>query len=64
MPYCLASAALGTPAAAFTAREFPGAVNRVTYDFNRFTAVAYGGMINKSRRETLDLPPMSRSATT
>ena len=37
-----------------------GAANRWSYQFNRFTAVAYGGMINTFRRRTLGLPPMSR----
>ena len=37
-----------------------GAANRWSYQFNRFTAVAYGGMINSFRRRTLGLPPRSR----
>lgn len=44
----------------FLARPLPGRLNRLTYQFNRFTALAYGGMINKFRRERLGLPPMSR----
>jgi sterol 3beta-glucosyltransferase len=34
--------------------------NRLSYQFNRFTAIAYGHMINRFRRQTLGLPPMSR----
>jgi sterol 3beta-glucosyltransferase len=37
-----------------------GAANRWSYQFNRFTAVAYGGMINSFRRRTLGLPALSR----
>ncbi len=37
-----------------------GTANRWTYQFNRFTAVAYGGMINSFRRRTLGLSPLSR----
>jgi len=39
---------------------FGGSANKLSYQFNRFTAVAYGGMINSFRRETLGLPAMSR----
>jgi sterol 3beta-glucosyltransferase len=39
---------------------FGGSVNKLSYQFNRFTAVAYGGMINSFRRETLGLSAMSR----
>ena len=39
---------------------FGGAMNRLSYQVNRFTAVAYGGMINSFRRQTLGLRPMSR----
>jgi sterol 3beta-glucosyltransferase len=39
---------------------FGGSANKLSYQFNRFTAVAYGGMINSFRRETLGLPGMSR----
>lgn len=35
-------------------------MNRATYQFNRFTAVAYGGMINTFRRNVLGLRRMSR----
>jgi sterol 3beta-glucosyltransferase len=39
---------------------FGGPANKLSYQFNRFTAVAYGGMINSFRRETLGLSAMSR----
>ena len=32
-----------------------GTANRLSYQFNRFTALAYGGMINTFRRHTLGL---------
>lgn len=44
----------------FLARPLPWRLNRFTYQFNRVTALAYGGMINRFRRERLGLPPMSR----
>lgn len=44
----------------FLARRFPGPVNRLSYQFNRFTAVAYGGMINRFRTRTLGMRPASR----
>ena len=34
--------------------------NRMTYQFNRFTAIVYGGMINRFRREHLGLENASR----
>jgi sterol 3beta-glucosyltransferase len=37
-----------------------GTANRLSYQFNRFTALAYGGMINTFRRNTLGLVPLSR----
>ena len=37
-----------------------GAANRLSYQFNRFTAIAYGNMINRFRKEALDLSRMSR----
>ncbi len=37
-----------------------GTANRLSYQFNRFTALAYGGMINAFRRDTLGLAPLSR----
>ena len=39
---------------------FGGTFNRASYQFNRFTAVAYGGMINSFRRKVLGLRRMSR----
>ncbi|MBG6239718.1 sterol 3beta-glucosyltransferase [Mycetocola sp. CAN_C7] len=44
----------------FLVRPLPWRLNRLTYHFNRFTALAYGGMINKFRREHLGLRRMSR----
>lgn len=44
----------------FLARRFPGPVNRLSYQFNRFTAVAYGRMINRFRTGTLGLHRTSR----
>jgi sterol 3beta-glucosyltransferase len=37
-----------------------GTANRLSYQFNRFTALAYGAMINTFRRDALGLGPMSR----
>ena len=37
---------------------FGGSANKLSYQFNRFTAVAYGGMINSFRRKTLGLSGM------
>ena len=37
-----------------------GRANELSYQFNRFTAVAYGGMINTFRRRTLGLGPLHR----
>jgi UDP:flavonoid glycosyltransferase YjiC (YdhE family) len=39
---------------------FGGSANKLSYQFNRITAVAYGGMINSFRRETLGLSRLSR----
>ncbi|HSU36187.1 MAG TPA: glycosyltransferase [Propionibacteriaceae bacterium] len=39
---------------------FGGRANELSYQFNRFTAVAYGGMINTFRRRTLGLGPLRR----
>jgi sterol 3beta-glucosyltransferase len=39
---------------------FGGSANKLSYQFNRFTAVAYGEMINSFRRKTLGLSGMSR----
>jgi sterol 3beta-glucosyltransferase len=62
---------LSLPLPFFTpTREFPipfighwplgGWANRASYQFQRFTAVVYGGMINDFRRHTLHLRPVSR----
>lgn len=57
-------APLLTPTAAFPApvlaRRLPGALNRLTYQLNRSAGIAYGGMVNSFRTETLGLPRMSR----
>jgi sterol 3beta-glucosyltransferase len=64
-------AVLSLPLPFFTAtRDFPipfiahwplgGTANRLSYQFNRFTGLAYGGMINSFRRRSLGLAPMSR----
>jgi sterol 3beta-glucosyltransferase len=57
LPFLTPTAAFPVP---FLSRPLPGAVNRFTYQFNRFTAIAYGGMINRFRRERLGLSRMSR----
>ena len=44
----------------FVARRFPGPVNHLSYQFNRFTALAYGGMINRFRTQTLGMRRTSR----
>lgn len=44
----------------FLARSLPGPMNHLSYQFNRFTAVAYGRMINRFRSEQLGLPRVSR----
>lgn len=64
-------AAISLPLPFFTAtRAFPipfiarwplgGTANRLSYQFNRFSALAYGAMINTFRRNTLGLAPASR----
>ncbi len=57
LPFLTPTAAFPVP---FIARSFPGSWNRASYQFNRFTALAYGGMINRFRREKLGLARMSR----
>ena len=44
----------------FLARPLPRRLNRLTYQFNRFPALAYGKMVNRFRREDLALPRTSR----
>jgi UDP:flavonoid glycosyltransferase YjiC (YdhE family) len=64
-------AVLSLPLPFFTpTREFPvpfigrwplgGWANRLSYQFQRFTALAYGGMLNSFRAD-LDLPPIRRA---
>lgn len=57
LPFLTPTGAFPVP---FTTRQLPATLNRATYDFNRFTAVAYGGMVNRFRRDALELPRMSR----
>ena len=58
LPFCTPTRAFPIP---FIARwPLGGTANRLSYQFNRFTAVAYGGMINTFRRRTLGLTPLSR----
>lgn len=53
-----------TPTAAFPIPFLTGhhstGWNRATYQFNRFTAIAYGGMLNRFRRRLLGLDRASR----
>lgn len=44
----------------FMSRPMPGPINRASYQFNRFSAVAYGGLVNEFRREVLGLGRVSR----
>lgn len=44
----------------FLTADMPGGLNRATYQFNKFTAGAYGGMINRFRRTELGLRRASR----
>ncbi|MGM7671485.1 glycosyltransferase [Microbacterium sp. A93] len=46
----------------FIARSLPRSANRFSYQFNRFTAIAYGGMINRFRSEHLGLRRVSRTS--
>ncbi|MDF2562820.1 MAG: hypothetical protein K0R99_4266 [Microbacterium sp.] len=57
LPFLTPTSAFPIP---FMTRQLPASLNRATYDVNRFTAIAYGGMINRFRRDTLGLPRMSR----
>ena len=58
LPFFTATRAFPIP---FIARwPLGGAANRLSYQFNRFTALAYGAMINTFRRNTLGLAPLSR----
>ena len=64
--------AISLPLPFFTpTREFPipfigswplgPSANRLSYQFQRFTALAYGGMLNEFRRTALHLPPIRRT---
>lgn len=44
----------------FLSRRLPGAVNKLSYQFNRFTAIAYGGMLNRFRAQSLGIRRSSR----
>jgi sterol 3beta-glucosyltransferase len=57
LPFLTPTRAFPVP---FVGRQLPAAVNPLTYQFTRFTAVAYGGMINRFRSQTLGLPRASR----
>jgi sterol 3beta-glucosyltransferase len=57
LPFLTPTSAFPIP---FVGRPLARPLNRITYQFNRFTAVAYGGMVNTFRRDTLGLPRMSR----
>jgi sterol 3beta-glucosyltransferase len=57
LPFLTPTGAFPIP---FLARRLPAPVSRFSYQSNRFTAVAYGGMINSFRKETLGLRRMSR----
>jgi sterol 3beta-glucosyltransferase len=57
LPFLTPTTAFPIP---FLARSFPGPVNRATYHFNRVTALAYGGMVNRFRQSRLGLRRMSR----
>lgn len=57
LPFLTPTSAFPVP---FASRSLPGSINRASYQFNRFTAIAYGGMINTFRRRVLGLDRMSR----
>lgn len=57
LPFLTPTAAFPIP---FLASPLPAPVNRLTYQFNRFTAIAYGGMINTFRTHHLGLKRTSR----
>ena len=59
LPFLTPTASFPIP---FMARPLPAPVNRLTYQFNRFTAVAYGGMINTFRTRQLGLRRASRGS--
>jgi sterol 3beta-glucosyltransferase len=57
LPFLTPTAEFPVP---FITGALPAPVNRLTYQFNRFTAVAYGGMINTFRTRQLGLGRASR----
>lgn len=57
IPFLTPTSAFAVP---FVSRPLPGPINRASYQFNRFSAVAYGGMVNAFRREVLGLDRVSR----
>ena len=57
LPFLTRTSAFPVP---FLSRPLPGRLSRLSYEFNRFTALAYGGMIDTFRRDSLGLPPMGR----
>ena len=57
LPFFTPTTAFPVP---FVARTLGGTANRLSYQLNRFTAVAYGGLVNEFRRETLGLPGLPR----
>lgn len=60
LPFLTPTTAFPIP---FMSTPLPGPLNRLSYQFNRVTAVAYGGMINTFRRDRLGLRRMSRFST-
>lgn len=57
LPFLTPTEAFPVP---FVTGSFPRRWNRASYQFNRFSAIAYGGMVNRFRREKLGLPRTSR----
>lgn len=57
LPFLTPTSAFPAP---FISRSLPGPIARGSYAFNRFSALAYGGMINTFRRRVLGLDRMSR----
>lgn len=57
LPFLTPTSAFPVP---FISRSLTGPVNRASYHLTRFSAIAYGGMINTFRRQELGLGTMSR----
>ena len=57
LPFLTPTAAFPVP---FVTAALPARMNRLTYQFNRFTGVAYGGMINTFRTRQLGMRRASR----